>query len=88
MVFANPGRMFPPLMKPDSTEVAISPRPTTRISPKLRRYDQGNPGRSAFGTSQTELSAFCMALATPRAPKKVSRIPMTSAGPVSWNEPS
>ena len=69
-------------MKLDSTEVAISPRPTTRMRPKLRSHDHGNPGRSAFGTSQTELSAFCIALATPRAPRKVSTMPITSAGPV------
>ena len=81
---ANPGRTVAwAAMKPDATEVAISPTPTTRISPKLRSQDQGKPGRFSRGTSHTELSAFWIALATPRVPSTVRVTPNTSARPRS-----
>ena len=66
----------------DSTMVAMRPGPTTMIRPRLRRIAQGKPGRRAIGTSQTEFTAFCMALATPRAPKNVRSRPRNSASPV------
>ena len=47
-----------------------------------RSMDQGNPGRRNMGTPHTVFSAFCAALATPRAPRKVRMMPMTRAGPV------
>ena len=48
-----------------------------------RSMDQGNPGRRNIGTPHTVFSAFCAALATPRAPRKVRMMPMARAGPVS-----
>lgn len=39
-------------------------------------------GRRRGGTAHTELSAFCMAIATPRAPSKAPARPTTRARPV------
>ena len=71
---------------PDSSVVSSSPMPTARISPMSRSMDQGNPGRRKIGTPHTVFSAFCAALATPRAPRNVRMRPMARAGPV-WLSP-
>ena len=56
--------------------------PTARIRPICLSSDHGKPARRENGTPHTVFSAFCAAAATPRAPKKVSTIPMTRATPV------
>ena len=57
---------------PESAVVTNTPSPRTAISAKLRSQETGKPGRSRRGTSQTWFIAFCIAFATPRAPKNVS----------------
>ena len=42
----------------------------TATRPTARSVDQGNAGRRSRGTPQTELNAFCTAMATPRAPEQ------------------
>ena len=67
---------------PDSKVVASRPMPTARIRAICLSSDHGNPARRDNGTPHTVFSAFCAAAATPRAPRKVSTIPMISAIPV------
>ena len=67
---------------PDSRVVASRPMPTARIRLICLSIDHGKPARRENGTPHTVFSAFCAAAATPRAPKKVSRIPITRATPV------
>ena len=84
---AAPPRTLPALVaNPDSTEVAITPSPMDRITPMLRSWFHGKPGRRLYGTAQTLLSAVCTALATPRAPRNVKIRPITSAIPVVLSE--
>ncbi len=64
---------------PDSRVVASRPMPTARIRAICLSIDHGKPARRENGTPHTVFSAFCAAAATPRAPRKVSTIPMTSA---------
>jgi hypothetical protein len=47
----------------------------------LRSSAHGKPGRSAYGTSHAVLRAFCIAVATPRAPRNVPTRPTTRASP-------
>ncbi len=67
---------------PDSRVVASRPMPTARIMASCFSSDHGKPARRDNGTPHTVFSAFWAAAATPRAPKKVSTIPITRATPV------
>ncbi len=51
-------------------------------SAKAHSWDMGNPGRSSRLMPQTSHSAFCIAVATPRAPSSSRTAPMTSGSPV------
>ncbi len=71
-----------PPAKPTSVNETSWPIPTARIMPTLRSIEPGKPGRRVSGTSQTVLSAFWMALATPRPPRNAKISPAASAKPV------
>ena len=86
MVAASAGKPLitcpSPLAAPDSSAMSVWPSPMTATRPSARSVDQGNAGRRSRGTPQTELNAFCTAMATPRAPSSAPIRPITSARPV------
>ena len=60
----------------------MNPMPTVSTSAKAQSCDMGKPGRLSRVMPQTSHSAFCIALATPRAPSSSKTAPMTSGRPV------
>ena len=66
----------------------MNPMATVSSSARDHTCDMGKPGRLLRGMPQTSQSAFCMALATPRAPSSSKTAPMTRGRPVPGIDPS
>ncbi len=77
-----------PPARPDRNVVTMNPMATVSSSAKDQTCDMGKPGRLWRGIPQTSQSAFCIALATPRAPNSRKMAPMMRGRPVPGIDPS
>ena len=77
-----------PPARPDRNVVTMNPMATVSSSASDQTCDMGKPGRLGRGIPQTSQSAFCIALATPRAPSSRKTAPMMSGRPVPGIDPS
>ena len=77
-----------PPARPDRKVVTMNPMPTVSSSARDQTCDMGKPGRLLRGIPQTSQSAFCIALATPRAPNSRKMAPRTRGRPVPGIDPS
>ena len=89
MVAPTPVSRCPaPPATPDRNVVTMNPMQTVSSSARDQTCDMGKPGRLLREMPQTSQSAFCIALATPRAPNSRKMAPMTRGRPVPGIDPS